>query len=136
MGSSDMINASASNTPAANGTCTDPDPNTEGDTDYVCPRGFMAKDPAEPNGVCTDLATCNLNCCEASRDAPSPSGDSDSGSGDDADTPAPTASPAPRSTTRTTTSNMGDSAAARADKTVISANVVISDSTAFDLATY
>jgi hypothetical protein len=31
------------NTPAAGGTCTDPDPNMAGDGDYICPRGFLTK---------------------------------------------------------------------------------------------
>lgn len=53
------------NSPAPGGTCTDPDPATAGDADYVCPNNFILKNPVVPTGVCTDVASCNTNCCQA-----------------------------------------------------------------------
>jgi hypothetical protein len=50
---------------AANGTCYDLDPSTEGGLAYACPSGYFAKIPAVPDGLCTDVTTCNANCCEA-----------------------------------------------------------------------
>jgi hypothetical protein len=47
------------------GTCADTDPEYPGDSEYVCPSGYIAKVPAVPDGdKCTDVTTCNANCCE------------------------------------------------------------------------
>ena len=54
----------AANAPATGGTCTDPDPDTDGTADYGCPSGYTAKNPAVPDGACTDTTTCNTNCCD------------------------------------------------------------------------
>jgi hypothetical protein len=52
------------NAPAAGGTCTDPDPNMEGDEDYMCPSGYSTKNPAVSDGACSSVTTCNTNCCD------------------------------------------------------------------------
>ena len=54
----------AANAPAAGGTCSDPDPNTQGDADYGCQSMSTAKSGVE-NQACTSVATCQVNCCEA-----------------------------------------------------------------------
>jgi len=51
------------NTPAAGGTCADPDPNTEGTTGYKCPSGYSAKKDVGTQ-VCTKVDDCNKNCCD------------------------------------------------------------------------
>lgn len=55
----------APNAPAINGTCTDPDPATNGTAAYECPIGYIANHPAAPDGICVDISTCNYNCCQA-----------------------------------------------------------------------
>jgi hypothetical protein len=51
-------------TPAAGGTCSDPDPNTGGASDYVCPVGYAAKSNVATQ-ACTSVVSCNANCCQA-----------------------------------------------------------------------
>lgn len=53
----------AADAPAAGGTCLDPDPAGPSVEEYnSCPVGFERLE--NPGGICTDVATCNTNCCE------------------------------------------------------------------------
>lgn len=52
------------NAPAAGGTCDDPDPNTFGNGDFVCPNTHVRRDAASNIMACTNAAECLANCCE------------------------------------------------------------------------
>ncbi len=54
----------APNTPASGGTCGDPDPNTAGVTDYICPTGYVAKTTDVTSAACSTVTECNTNCCQ------------------------------------------------------------------------
>jgi hypothetical protein len=52
------------NTPAPGGTCGDPDPAMPGTMDYACPTGYIAKSSDVTAASCTDVASCDSNCCD------------------------------------------------------------------------
>jgi hypothetical protein len=53
----------APDAPATSGTCADPDAAKGTATAaYICPNNYKAK--SNPTGACTDVRTCNTNCCE------------------------------------------------------------------------